>query len=128
MYFAGKPVQPIKKVTIGENPNSSDRPRTTTVSNPKVVTQNNSTDVSQQGDQQRPGMGDKEGTFTSPNKSPPKAKAPQGPTFVLCYICGQKYGSKSLSIHEPQCLGKLKKNVFCLYLEASCRRDVVAVP
>ncbi|KAK3097511.1 hypothetical protein FSP39_010343 [Pinctada imbricata] len=99
----GKQVQTLKKVTIGETPSSNDRPRTTTVSNPKIVTQENSNK-----DQARPGMGDKEGTFTSPNKSPPKAKVPAGPSFVLCYICGQKFGSKSISIHEPQCLEKWK--------------------
>ncbi|KAK3610253.1 hypothetical protein CHS0354_022316 [Potamilus streckersoni] len=54
-----------------------------------------------------PGM-KREGTFTSPNKSPPKAKVPPGPKFILCYICGQKFGSKSIDIHEPQCLEKWK--------------------
>lgn len=28
------------------------------------------------------------------------------PTSVVCYICGQKYGTHSISIHEPQCLKK----------------------
>ena len=28
------------------------------------------------------------------------------PPFVVCYICGQKFGSKSIGIHEPQCLKK----------------------
>ena len=28
------------------------------------------------------------------------------PTFVLCYVCGRKYGTKSIEIHEPQCLEK----------------------
>lgn len=28
------------------------------------------------------------------------------PPFMICYICGRKYGTKSLSIHEPQCLQK----------------------
>ena len=27
---------------------------------------------------------------------------------VVCYICGREYGSKSISIHEPQCLDKWK--------------------
>ena len=30
------------------------------------------------------------------------------PNFVLCYICGNKYGTKSISIHEPKCLEKWK--------------------
>lgn len=34
---------------------------------------------------------------------------PRGPPYVLCYICGRKYGSKSIAIHEPQCLEKWRK-------------------
>jgi hypothetical protein len=26
--------------------------------------------------------------------------------MVVCYICGREYGTKSISIHEPQCLKK----------------------
>lgn len=36
---------------------------------------------------------------------PPVIKRP--PTMV-CYICGREFGSKSISIHEPQCLEKWK--------------------
>ena len=50
----------------------------------------------------------REKTYTSENKSPPKSIVPPGPKFVLCYICGQKFGSKSVAIHEPQCLEKWK--------------------
>ena len=28
------------------------------------------------------------------------------PTYVICYLCGRKYGTKSITIHEPQCLKK----------------------
>ncbi|XP_068103160.1 zinc finger protein 475 isoform X2 [Hyperolius riggenbachi] len=28
------------------------------------------------------------------------------PPTVICYICGREFGSKSISIHEPQCLKK----------------------
>ncbi|XP_075344744.1 zinc finger protein 475 [Mycteria americana] len=28
------------------------------------------------------------------------------PPAVICYICGREYGTKSISIHEPQCLKK----------------------
>ncbi|KFP14081.1 Zinc finger protein 474, partial [Egretta garzetta] len=28
------------------------------------------------------------------------------PPTVICYICGHEYGTKSISIHEPQCLKK----------------------
>ncbi|XP_076350119.1 zinc finger protein 474-like [Tachypleus tridentatus] len=32
-----------------------------------------------------------------------------GPRTVICYICGREYGTKSLPIHEPQCLEKWKR-------------------
>ncbi|CAI5454520.1 unnamed protein product [Caenorhabditis angaria] len=35
---------------------------------------------------------------------PPRARQP-APT-VFCYICGRQFGSKSIGIHEPQCLKK----------------------
>ncbi|XP_078718220.1 zinc finger protein 474-like isoform X2 [Lampetra fluviatilis] len=34
-------------------------------------------------------------------------KAPM-PRTLICYICGREFGTKSLSIHEPQCLEKWK--------------------
>ncbi|XP_040976796.1 zinc finger protein 474 [Aquila chrysaetos chrysaetos] len=33
-----------------------------------------------------------------------KAQAIRRPRAVICYICGREYGTKSISIHEPQCL------------------------
>ena len=35
-------------------------------------------------------------------------QSPQGPKTVICYICGREFGTKSISIHEPQCLEKWK--------------------
>ena len=35
------------------------------------------------------------------SSSPPKP-----PPFVVCYLCGRKYGTKSISIHEPSCIKK----------------------
>uniref|UniRef100_A0A8C3JEU5 C2HC/C3H-type domain-containing protein n=1 Tax=Calidris pygmaea TaxID=425635 RepID=A0A8C3JEU5_9CHAR len=35
-----------------------------------------------------------------------KAQVIRRPPAVLCYICGREYGTKSISIHEPQCLKK----------------------
>ncbi|CAF0859646.1 unnamed protein product [Didymodactylos carnosus] len=32
--------------------------------------------------------------------------APVMPKYVLCYVCGRKYGTQSIEIHEPQCLEK----------------------
>ena len=43
------------------------------------------------------------GQNTSKNSS-----AQQGPKTVVCYICGREFGSKSIAIHEPQCLEKWK--------------------
>ena len=28
------------------------------------------------------------------------------PPTVICYICGREFGTKSIDIHEPQCLKK----------------------
>ncbi len=28
------------------------------------------------------------------------------PRTMVCYICGREFGSKSISIHEPQCIKK----------------------
>ena len=74
---------------------------------PPAVMANGTAEASKVGPVIGPGVR-REGTFTSENKSPPKAIVPPGPKFVLCYICGQKFGTKSISIHEPQCLEKWK--------------------
>lgn len=49
----------------------------------------------------------RESTFTrnEPKASAP-TRAPQKPRTVFCYICGREFGSKSISIHEPQCMKK----------------------
>ena len=31
------------------------------------------------------------------------------PTFVECSVCGREFGSKSITIHERQCLQKLRR-------------------
>jgi hypothetical protein len=36
----------------------------------------------------------------------PSPKLPVKPRTVVCYICGREFGTKSISIHEPQCLKK----------------------
>ncbi|XP_030866798.3 LOW QUALITY PROTEIN: zinc finger protein 475 [Gorilla gorilla gorilla] len=36
----------------------------------------------------------------------PKPTMIRRPPAVVCYICGREYGTKSISIHEPQCLKK----------------------
>ncbi|KAM9368034.1 zinc finger protein 475 [Phaethornis superciliosus] len=35
-----------------------------------------------------------------------KAQGIRRPPTVICYICGREYGTKSIAIHEPQCLKK----------------------
>ncbi|XP_063088523.1 zinc finger protein 475 isoform X2 [Cavia porcellus] len=37
---------------------------------------------------------------------PDKSTMIRHPPTVVCYICGREYGTKSISIHEPQCLKK----------------------
>jgi len=48
---------------------------------------------------------DSPGATNNGEKSPPPKG---GPRTVVCYICGREFGSKSLPIHEPQCLEKWK--------------------
>ncbi|XP_009682672.1 zinc finger protein 474 isoform X1 [Struthio camelus] len=54
------------------------------------------TDLSGEGQQ-------KSGAAPAISDKPPVTRRP--PT-VICYICGREYGTKSISIHEPQCLKK----------------------
>nr|XP_056704977.1 zinc finger protein 474 [Euleptes europaea] len=37
---------------------------------------------------------------------PDKPAVIRRPPTVICYLCGREYGTKSISIHEPQCLKK----------------------
>ncbi|XP_059158370.1 zinc finger protein 474-like isoform X2 [Physella acuta] len=46
---------------------------------------------------------------TTKLKEKNRDESPQrGPRTVICYICGREFGTKSISIHEPQCLDKWK--------------------
>ncbi|XP_031566746.1 zinc finger protein 474-like [Actinia tenebrosa] len=38
----------------------------------------------------------------------PRFRSTKNPNLLVCYICGNEFGSKSLKIHEPQCLKKWK--------------------
>ncbi|XP_069481670.1 zinc finger protein 474-like isoform X2 [Ambystoma mexicanum] len=38
--------------------------------------------------------------------APQKAPVIKQPRTVVCYICGREFGTKSIDIHEPQCLKK----------------------
>lgn len=42
------------------------------------------------------------------SSSPPASSTQviRRPPTVVCYICGREFGTKSISIHEPQCLQK----------------------
>ncbi len=44
--------------------------------------------------------------FPFPQKSSKSPAVIRRPATVICYICGREYGSKSISIHEPNCLKK----------------------
>ena len=52
------------------------------------------------------------GTIQSKNSQVGTLESKKGvsrqPPTVVCYICGREYGSKSISIHEPQCLKKFE--------------------
>ena len=37
-----------------------------------------------------------------------KQKQTKKPQTMVCYMCGREYGTKSISIHEPQCLRKFE--------------------
>ena len=47
---------------------------------------------------------------THSQRSPPHSKKTfvGRPPTVVCYICGREYGSRSISIHKPQCLRKFE--------------------
>lgn len=36
----------------------------------------------------------------------PTSPPGSGPLTIECYICGRMFGSRSIGIHEPQCLRK----------------------
>ena len=77
-------------------------------STPRTVRNtNNSSSLRMRNSGSGPGV-QREGTFTSPEQKGPPQAAPKRPRFVLCYICGRQFGSKSIDIHEPQCLEKWK--------------------
>ena len=44
--------------------------------------------------------------YLQPTPPPRKPSAVARPRTVVCYICGREFGSKSIGIHEPQCLKK----------------------
>ena len=41
----------------------------------------------------------------SPPSNPQKNPGAK-PQMLICYLCGQQYGTKSLAIHQPQCFSK----------------------
>ncbi|CAM4773699.1 unnamed protein product [Rotaria magnacalcarata] len=52
------------------------------------------------------GLGYGEYDYLYKNAAGGSGQPPAMPKFVLCYICGRKYGTQSIEIHEPQCLEK----------------------
>lgn len=40
---------------------------------------------------------------------PPKKGTGGGPVAVICYICGRQYGTRSIQIHQAQCIKKWEK-------------------
>ncbi|CAF0826318.1 unnamed protein product [Rotaria sordida] len=61
------------------------------------------------GRQQKPaGGGQGYGEYDHLYKDAPggSGHSPAMPKYVLCYVCGRKFGTQSIEIHEPQCLEK----------------------
>lgn len=126
-YVVGKQTlaPPRRSGTVGSGDDSENRPKTAVVENPKVVNKDNTVALEKQTtrqpdtDTQRSASGHSASAEPPADPSPPedkktkplsspKMKPPAGPKFVLCYICGRKFGEASVSIHEPQCLEKWK--------------------
>ena len=118
MFFIGK--QATYRAGPSNDEDFEDRPKTAVVPNPKIVNKANSVPLEKQStrqldsgsqrstSQQSTATQQSTSRSTSGSKPSPKMKAPPGPKFVLCYICGRKFGEASVSIHEPQCLDKWK--------------------
>ena len=93
-----------------ENNQKIERPRTATISNPKIVNVGSGADIEAAAAKASGLSLNRQKTFTSTNKNPPVARLPanKGPKFVICYVCGRQFGSASIAIHEPKCLDKWK--------------------
>lgn len=144
------PSNPLKPLKRNQDDNEIDyRPKTATIANPKVLKPNkidvgsNPTPRANRGATTQSHTKLINGRSTpsrnnNSNRPPPPRPASQpkkstraaGPVFLICYICGQKYGTKSLPIHEPQCLEKWKKENDSLprHLRKPVPKKPVAVP
>ncbi|XP_041370537.1 zinc finger protein 474-like [Gigantopelta aegis] len=110
-----KPMFPVKKSGSQTDQENKERPRTATISKPKIVNVGSGSNIDTAAAKAAGAgsgyhLGNRQKTFTSPNKNPPVAKPPvnRGPKFVICYICGRQFGTSSIGIHEPKCLEKWK--------------------
>ena len=105
-------------------PSRRDRPGTATLSRPSSVTLNQRKHVTISPIKSSAGGKDSHlkstGTESFQPMPPKQPKpmptmqtaqdpSPQKTRLVVCYICGREFGSKSISIHEPQCMEKWKK-------------------
>lgn len=128
----GKALSPLKKGGAKENdPGLANREQTSILDQPKVLKKTINPDLAGNSNTpagrkeaggtprdggnkptprtHRPGPEvQREGTFTAPKQKGPPPKPAPAVRFVLCYICGRQFGSKSIDIHEPQCLEKWK--------------------
>lgn len=128
----GKPLKPLPNYQPGastSNGHSStqERPKTATLSEPKILTKSkidigsHPVPSSNRGAAGRPKS--RPSTVTLKKRpstntsnfynnpygpaSPPKTPR-RKPRFVVCYLCGREFTTASLPIHEPQCLEKWK--------------------
>ena len=132
-----QPGKPLKMAPGGKsnaqthNQVPGDRPRTATLTNPKILKKGSVIDIGEQSFASASDRGasgklrkDRPSTVTLSKRRPPPGSArdtykfdPYGtasppktprrrPQFVVCYICGREFTKASIGIHEPQCLVK----------------------
>ncbi|XP_071964483.1 zinc finger protein 474-like isoform X2 [Antedon mediterranea] len=99
------------------HPQNKERPRTTNLSHPSAVTELQRSRVTVvDGTLQPPSLSQSRNSSARSSSSNSMNKSTKSSTnavdvitkrpTVLCYICGREFGSKSIAIHEPQCLKK----------------------
>lgn len=135
---SSNPMKPIKKADNNNNDDVPDRPKTSTLNNPKILVRKSKIDVdtapfqmsnrgasktprsrTPQNDMDPPGQLQRAQTVTlakrpADSNGQPSTdtgsppKSARQPRFVTCYICGREFTKASVVIHEPKCLEKWK--------------------
>ena len=90
-----KVVPPAEQCATSSRSKSTTRPKTYKVTNPRILKSGGE-------DMTNTRVNKNKVDVVSPEVSPRMKRRP----FVVCCICGREFGSKSIGIHEPQCLEK----------------------